>query len=49
VNLNLTGYLNGAAPPVEGMTLGFSIMILAVWWLIAILISFAVFIRRDVY
>ena len=29
VNLNLTGYLNGMAPPIEGMTLLFSIGVLA--------------------
>lgn len=49
VNLNLTGYLNGVAPPVEGMTLLFSIGVLLVWWLIAIIVSFLVFIRQDVY
>ncbi|WP_428910509.1 ABC transporter permease subunit [Niallia sp. Krafla_26] len=49
VNLNLTGYLNGVAPPVEGMTLLFSIAVLLLWWLIAIIISFLVFTRQDVY
>ncbi|WP_338471447.1 ABC transporter permease [Niallia sp. XMNu-256] len=49
VNLNLTGYLNGTAPPVEGMTLQFSIIILAVWWLIGLAGSFLVFTRQDVY
>ena len=49
VNLNLTGYLSGIAPPINGMTLLFSISVLVVWWLFALLISFIVFTRRDVY
>jgi ABC-2 type transport system permease protein len=49
VNLNLTGYLSGLAPPIEGMTLLFSISVLVVWWLLALLISFFVFTRQDVY
>jgi ABC-2 type transport system permease protein len=49
VNLNLTGYLSGVAPPIEGMSLLFSISVLVVWWLFALLISFIVFTRRDVY
>jgi ABC-2 type transport system permease protein len=49
VNLNLTGYLNGVAPPIEGMTLPFSILILGVWWLVGLAISFLVFTRQDVY
>ena len=49
VNLNLTGYLSGIAPPIEGMTLLFSIGVLLLWWLIAISVSFLVFIRQDVY
>jgi ABC-2 type transport system permease protein len=49
VNLNLTGYLSGAAPPIEGMTLLFSIGVLAAWWLAALSISFFVFTRKDIY
>ncbi|MCQ6276831.1 ABC transporter permease [Bacillus sp. V3B] len=49
VNLNLTGYLSGVAPPIEGMTLLFSISVLAVWWLISLFVSFLVFTRQDVY
>ena len=49
VNLNLTGYLAGTAPPIEGMTLMFSITVLAIWWLAALLVSFFVFTRKDVY
>ncbi len=49
VNLNLTGYLNGIAPPVDGMTLQFSILTLTVWWLIGLAVSFLVFTRQDIY
>ncbi|WP_338450701.1 ABC transporter permease [Niallia oryzisoli] len=49
VNLNLTGYLSGVAPPIEGMTLLFSITLLAGWWLVSLIISFIVFTKQDVY
>lgn len=49
VNLRLTDYLKGAAPPIEGMTLGFSMTVLAVWGLMALAVAFVVFARRDVY
>lgn len=49
VNLELINYLDGEAPPIEGMTLGFSLMVLTVWGATALLVSFATFIRRDVY
>lgn len=49
VNLRLTDYIKGTAPPVEGMTLGFSLAVLAVWGLAALIIAFVVFTRRDVY
>lgn len=49
VNLNLTGYLSGAAPPIEGMTLLFSITLLSLWWLASLFVSFVVFTRQDVY
>ncbi|USK68669.1 ABC transporter permease [Peribacillus asahii] len=49
VNLQLTNYLSGVAPPVEGMTLLSSVLILFVWWLAALIVSFIVFIRKDVY
>lgn len=48
VNLQLSGYLNGSPPPVAGMTFPFSVTILAVWSVLAIVVSFAVFVRRDV-
>lgn len=49
INLNLTGYLAGSTPPVPGMTLLFSITVLTIWGIIALIVSFAVFIRQDVY
>lgn len=49
VNLNLTSYISGAAPPIEGMTLLFSITTLAIWLIAALVTSFIVFIRQDIY
>lgn len=49
INLDLTGYLAGNAPPIEGMNLGFSLMVLTVWGIAALIVSFTVFIRQDIY
>ncbi|RDU38795.1 ABC transporter permease [Neobacillus piezotolerans] len=49
VNLRLTDYMNGAAPPIEGMTLSFSLAVLLAWWAAGLFISFYVFINKDVY
>ncbi|MBK5463182.1 ABC transporter permease [Peribacillus sp. TH16] len=49
VNLKLTTYVSGTAPPIEGMTLLSSVITLLVWWALALIVSFAVFTRRDVY
>lgn len=49
VNLKLTGYMSGVAPPIEGMTLESSMLILLVWWAAALTVSFVVFTKRDVY
>lgn len=48
VNLDLSVYLQGSPPPIEGMTLGFSLIVLGVWALTAIGVSFAVFTRQDI-
>lgn len=48
VNLRLTDYLTGAMPPIQGMTLGFSLTVLSIWALVSLVISFTVFTRRDV-
>lgn len=49
VNLELIDYLEDAAPPVEGMSLGFSLAVLLAWGLSALAVSFYSFIRRDVF
>lgn len=48
VNMELTRYLAGTPAPIEGMTLGFSMAVLGVWGLAAVIISFAVFTKRDI-
>jgi ABC-2 type transport system permease protein len=48
VNLRLTDYLDGSLPPIKGMTLGFSLSVLAVWTAAAIAVSFFHFTRKDV-
>lgn len=48
VNLGLTGYLSGSPAPIAGMTLPFSMAVLAIWGLAATIISFAVFTKRDI-
>lgn len=48
VNLGLTNYLSGTLPPIEGMTLLFSLAVLSVWGLIATIVSFLVFTKRDI-
>jgi ABC-2 type transport system permease protein len=49
VNLRLTDYMKGAAPPIEGMTLSFSMSVLLVWWAAALVVSFFIFTKKDVY
>jgi ABC-2 type transport system permease protein len=48
VNLRLTDYLDGSLPPIKGMTLGFSLSVLAVWSAAAIAVSFYHFTRKDI-
>lgn len=48
VNLGLTGYLSGTPAPIEGMSLSFSLIVLAVWAVASVIISFAVFTKRDI-
>ena len=48
VNLQMTDYLSGTLPPIQGMNLTFSMITLGVWSLLALLVSYIVFIRRDV-
>jgi ABC-2 type transport system permease protein len=49
INLDLTAYLAGKAPPIEGMSLGFSLIVLTLWGLAALAVSFSVFTRQDIY
>jgi ABC-2 type transport system permease protein len=49
VNLRITNYISGGAPPIQGMTLGFSMIILTIWGIAALLVAFITFTRRDVY
>lgn len=47
VNLDLIGYLVDAAPPIEGMSLGFSMLVLLAWGTAALAVSFLTFTRKD--
>jgi ABC-2 type transport system permease protein len=49
VNLRLTDYLKGTAPPIEGMTLSFSLIVLLAWWAAALFVAFFIFTKKDVY
>lgn len=46
--LPLAAYYSGQAPPYEGMSLSFCVILLAVWSLAALVIAFALYTRRDV-
>ncbi|WP_068785443.1 ABC transporter permease [Paenibacillus phocaensis] len=48
VNLGLTNYLAGTPAPIEGMSLGFSLLVLAVWGACALIVSFLVFTKQDI-
>lgn len=47
-NLPLPDYFTGSPPPIPGMTVSFSVAVLAVWAVAALVVSFGVFERRDV-
>ncbi|OMP67366.1 ABC transporter permease [Domibacillus epiphyticus] len=49
INLRMSDYLQGMAPPIEGMSLGFSLSVLAIWAAAALVISFVSFTKKDVY
>lgn len=49
LNLDLPRYLAGSIPPVEGMTLPFSMGVLGVWAALALIISFIVFSKQDIF
>ncbi len=48
VNLNTVTYLAGDIPPIEGMTLTFSLSVLAVWAIISVIVSYFVFTKQDI-
>ncbi|SEM78170.1 ABC transporter permease [Paenibacillus sp. OV219] len=48
VNLQLTDYLAGSPPPIQGMTLSFSLLILAIWAAAGLFVSFRVFTKQDI-
>ncbi|EMG28386.1 hypothetical protein LFLEISCH_05909 [Listeria fleischmannii subsp. fleischmannii LU2006-1] len=48
VNLQLTNYLNGTAPPVSGMTLEFSMLVLFIWGLTSCVLSYFIFTKQDI-
>jgi ABC-2 type transport system permease protein len=48
VNLDVSAYLRGTPPPIEGMTLGFSLAVLGIWGAAALFVSFFVFTRQDI-
>jgi ABC-2 type transport system permease protein len=47
-NLPLPDYYSGSPPPITGMTLPFSVLVLTMWALAAAAVAYAVFLRRDV-
>lgn len=46
-NLELTDYLAGKLPPVDGMTLPFSITVLSIWGILALIVAFYSFNKQD--
>ncbi|ANE49010.1 ABC transporter permease [Paenibacillus swuensis] len=48
VNLNLANYLQGSPPPIEGMNLMFSVTVLSVWSVAALVIAYRVFTKQDI-
>ncbi|HEX9163925.1 MAG TPA: ABC transporter permease [Thermoanaerobaculia bacterium] len=45
----LSDYYSGQAPPYEGMTMTFCLVLLGVWSLAAIAAAYALFLRKDVF
>lgn len=48
VNLGLTDYLSGTPVPIEGMSLGFSLLVLGIWAACSLVVSFLVFTKQDI-
>ncbi|MGD6855883.1 ABC transporter permease [Bacillus infantis] len=49
LNFDLINYLEGQAPPIEGMTLPFSLVILAAWTAACLAVAFWNFTQKDMY
>ncbi|MCA1033120.1 MULTISPECIES: ABC transporter permease [Bacillus] len=49
LNFDLINYLEGQAPPIEGMTLPFSLIIIAVWTAACLAVAFWNFTQKDMY
>lgn len=47
-NLRLTEYISGSLRPVEGMDMKFSVIVLAVWAMLSLAVSFIYFRKRDI-
>jgi len=47
--LPLANYYTGEAPPYDGMSMTFCIVLLGVWSLAALAIAYGLFVRRDVF
>ena len=47
--LPLADYYTGAPPPYEDMSMTFCIALLGIWAIIALIIAFTIFVRRDVF
>jgi ABC-2 type transport system permease protein len=47
-NLPLPDYYSGSPPPIPGMTVEFSVVMLALWGIAAVALAFVVFVKRDV-
>lgn len=48
VNLRLTDYLSGSVQPIQGINMVFSVTVLAVWAIAALVISFVRFTKQDI-
>jgi ABC-2 type transport system permease protein len=48
VHLRLTDYMSGHFQPIEGMSMAFSVTVLGVWAVCALVISFFYFTRQDI-
>src|SRR5690349_24652859 len=47
--LPLADYYTGSPPPYEDMSMAFCIGLLAVWAIVATIIAFGIYVRRDVF